>query len=170
MKRIYVYIFVCIIIGMLMLFKGSIRQLFSENLNEPSVEDTAWKKPKKNAYTIKTVLELHYFNTRRAVDLINEKISDLHKKKVGIKTLLISGSPKLPTNTYLRELAKQDWGIEEIRLHNTEAINIYALLNLIKANPEIQRILIWNNTWDRTKLRRIERLLPTPIGLELIQE
>lgn len=170
MKRLYLYIFFCLVIGTLMLFKGNIRQWFSENLNEPTAVDKAWRPPHPKSYDRKVILELHYFNTRRALELINDKTNELNKQNLGVKTLLISGSRKLPTNTYLRELAKQDWGIEEVRLHSTDTINIYAFLNLLKSNSELKRVLIWNNGWDRGKLRLIEKLLPEPSGLKIIQE
>lgn len=170
MKRVYLYIFACMIIGTLMLFKGSLRKAFSENLNIPTQADQLWTPPKKKQYQTKVILELHYFTPRRAYDLIKQKIDTLHQNNNGIYTLLLSGSPKLPTNIYLRELAKEDWGIEEIRLHNTESINIHAFLNLIKANSEIKRVLIWKNTWKQEKIIAIQKLLPSPTGLKLMQE
>lgn len=156
---------VCIVIGILMVFKHSIRTFFIEDLNTPTAIDLAWVVPEKKVYETKTLLELQYFSPKLAGDTIVSKLTELRAKGTGIHTVLLSGSVKLGTNTYIRELAKTDWGIEEIRVHSTAGINLYAFLNLIKSAHSLKRVLIWNNSWDKESLAKILKVMPDPKGL-----
>lgn len=156
---------ICIVIGVLMVFKHSFKYLFIEDLNTPTAVDVAWVKPEAKTYQKKTVLELQYFTPKLAADTIPEKLSELRSKGFGIHTVLLSGSIKIGTNTYIREIAKTDWGIEEIRVHSTAAINLYAFLNLIKSTHSLKRVLIWNNSWDKDALDKIRRVMSDPSGL-----
>jgi hypothetical protein len=160
---------VCVLIGVLMMFRQSIRNLFSEDPTAHAAIDSAWSRPEPQEYEHKTILELHYFNSRLASVVIAEKIAELKEKKLGIHTLLISGSNKIDTNTYIRELAKTDWGIEEIRLHTTGIINIYAFMNLVQSSASLQRIFIWNNSWDEQTLKMIRKTMKDPTGLKIMQ-
>ncbi len=128
MKKIYIYMIVCMLIGIVMIFKHSIRYLFIEDLNAPTTIDLAWSVTEAKTYEKKTLLELQYFSPKIAKDTIVSKLTELKVKGLGIHTVLLSGSIKIGTNTYIRELAKIDWGIEEIRVHSTAAINLYAFL------------------------------------------
>jgi hypothetical protein len=165
MKKIYIYMMICMVIGLLMVFKHSIRYLFIEDLNIPTAVDLAWAIPEPKAYESKTLLELQYFTPKLAEDTIVSKLTELKVKGVGIHTVLLSGSIKIGTNTYIRELSKVDWGIEEIRLHSTAAINLYAFLNLIKSAHSLKRVLIWGNSWDKNSLAKIQKAMPDPNGL-----
>lgn len=168
MKKIYIYMIVCVLIGILMVFRQSIRNLFIEDATVPAASDLAWVSPEPQEYERKVILELHYYNFRIASVVIAEKIAELKDKKLGIHTLLISGSNKIDTNTYVRELAKTDWGIEEIRLHTTGVLNVYAFLNLVQSSSPLKRILIWNNTWDEVTLEMIRKAMPDPKGLKIM--
>lgn len=167
MKKIYIYMTVCMLIGILMVFKHSIRTLFIEDLNTPTAIDLAWVVPDAKVYETKTLLELHFFSPKSAGDTIVSKLTELKAKGLGIHTVLLSGSIKLGTNTYIRELAKKDWGIEEIKVHSTAAINLYAFLNLIKSANSLKRVLIWNNGWDKESLAKIQKVMRDPKGLLL---
>lgn len=160
---------VCVLIGILMVFRQSIRNLFVEDATVPSASDSAWVHPEPQEYERKVIVELHYYNFRVAAVVIAEKIAELKDKKLGIHTLLISGSNKIDTNTYIRELAKTDWGIEEIRLHTTGVLNVYAFLNLVQSSLALKRILIWNNTWDEVTLEMIRKAMPDPKGLKIMK-
>lgn len=161
---------VCILVGVLMVFRHSLRYLFEEDLSSPTSIDLAWRPLKEKKYDKKVILELHYFNPRSSKDVIREKLGGIRSKNMGIHTLLLSGSPKIGTNTYIREIAKESWGIQEIRLHSTEAINIYAFLNLIQsASPSLERVLIWNNRWNSENLNKIRNLLPKANALHLME-
>lgn len=159
---------VCIFIGILMVFRQSIRNLFCEDPTVSTGIDSAWTRPAQQIYEQKTILELHYFNPRIASDVIAGKIAELKEKKLGIRTLLLSGSSRIDTNTYIRELAKIDWGIEEVRLHTTGTINTYAFLNLINSASSLKRILIWNNGWDEKTLNIIRSGMKNPFKLQII--
>ncbi|QOL19751.1 hypothetical protein [Candidatus Bodocaedibacter vickermanii] len=165
MKKIYIYMIVCMVIGVLMAFKHSIKTLFIENLNTPTSVDLAWVVPDAKIYEARTLLELQYFSPKLAGDTIVSKLTELKAKGLGIHTVLLSGSIKIGTNTYIRELAKTDWGIEEIRVHSTAAINLYAFLNLIKSAHSLKRVLIWNNGWDNESLDKIRKVMLDPKGL-----
>lgn len=156
---------VCMVIGVLMAFKHSIKTLFIENLNTPTSVDLAWVVPDAKIYEARTLLELQYFSPKLAGDTIVSKLTELKAKGLGIHTVLLSGSIKIGTNTYIRELAKTDWGIEEIRVHSTAAINLYAFLNLIKSAHSLKRVLIWNNGWDNESLDKIRKVMLDPKGL-----
>lgn len=156
---------VCIVIGILMVFKHSIRYLFIEDLMVPTSVDLAWVSPDAKTYETKTLLELQYFSPKLADDTITAKLTELRAKGSGIHTVLLSGSMKIGANTYIRELAKTDWGIEEIRVHSTAAINLYAFLNLIKSAHSLRRVLIWNNGWDKDSLEKIRKVMSNPDGL-----
>lgn len=162
MKKIYIYMIVCIVIGVLMVFKHSFKYLFIEDLNTPTAIDIAWVEPEAKTYEKKILLELQYFTPKLAADTISEKLQELRSKEFGIHTLLLSGSIKIGANTYIRELAKTDWGIEEFRVHSTAAINLYAFLNLIKSAHSLKRVLIWNNGWDKDALDKIRNIMPDP--------
>lgn len=165
MKKIYIYMIVCMVVGVLMVFKQTIRILFTEDLNTPTAIDLAWVVTEAKTHEKKMLLELQYFSPKIAEDTIVSKLTEFKLKGVGIHTVLLSGSIKIGTNTYIRELAKTDWGIEEIRLHSTDAINLYAFLNLIKSAHSLKRILIWNNGWDKETLDKIRKALPDADGL-----
>jgi hypothetical protein len=165
MKKIYIYMTICIVISILMFFKQSIRFLFTEDLKAPTSVDLAWVDPETEAYETKTLLELQYFSPKLAEDTIVSKLTELKVKGLGIHTVFLSGSIKIGSNTYIRELAKTDWGIEEIRVHSTDAINLYAFLNLIKSAHSLKRVLIWNNGWDNDSLDKIRQAMPYPNGL-----
>lgn len=165
MKKIYIYMIVCMVIGVLMAFKHSIKTLFIENLNTPTSVDLAWVVPDAKIYEARTLLELQYFSPKLAGDTIVSKLTELKAKGLGIHTVLLSGSIKIGTNTYIRELAKTDWGIEEIRVHSTAALNLYAFLNLIKSAHSLKRVLIWNNGWDNESLDKIRKVMLDPKGL-----
>ena len=165
MKKIYIYMTVCIVIGILMVFKHSIKILFIEDLSVPTSVDLAWVVPESKTYEKKTLLELQYFSPKLAGDTIVSKLTELKAKGLGIHTVLLSGSAKIGTNAYIRELAKTDWGIEEIRVHSTAAINLYAFLNLIKSAHSLKRVLIWNNGWDKESLDKIRKVIPDPVGV-----
>jgi hypothetical protein len=167
MKKIYIYMIACLLIGVLMLFRQSIRQLFSEDLTAPTSVDKAWQQPPPKVFERRILLELHYFNPRLPSNMMAEKIAELKQKNFGIHTIL-SGSPKIRTNAYMRALAQEDWGIEEIRLHSTTAINIYAFLNLIRSSRSLKRVLIWNNTWDKEALKKITQIVGED-GLRLME-
>ena len=169
MKKIYIYMIVCVLIGILMVFRQSIRNLFVEDATVPAASDSAWVTPEPQDHERKVILELHYYNFRIASVVIAEKIAELKDKKLGIHTLLISGSNKIDTNTYIRELAKTDWGIEEIRLHTTGVLNVYAFLNLVQSSSALKRILIWNNAWDEVTLEMIRNAMPDPNGLTIMK-
>ncbi len=156
---------ICIVIGLLMVFKHSFKYLFMEDLNAPTSFDLGWVAPEAKVYEKKTLLELQYFTPKLAQDTISEKLQELKSKDLGVHTVLLSGSIKIGTNTYIRELAKTDWGIEEIRIHSTSAINLYAFLNLIKSAHSLKRILIWNNGWDKNALDKIRKVMPDSKGL-----
>lgn len=153
-----------------MLFRQSIRYIFMENLDIPTAIDLSWK-PELSAtfYEHKVLLELHHFNPQLASNYIAEKIAELKINKTGIYTLILNGAPKIDTNTYIRELAKIDWGIEEIRVHNTAAINIYAFINLIKSSAVLKRVLIRNNQWDKETLAKIQSVLKKETKLIIIK-
>lgn len=170
MKKIYIYMAVCILIGIIMVFRQSIRNMFYEDSTVPGTADSAWVRPEPMEYERKVILELHYYTSRLASVVIAEKLAALKEKKLGIHTLLLSGSPKIDGNTYLRELAKTDWGIEEIRLHTTGIINIYAFLNLVQSSSSLKRILIWNNTWDDKTLDLIRKAMKDPKGLKIMDK
>lgn len=161
---------VCILLGSLMVFRHSIRYLFWEDLESPTSIDRAWRLPAEKQYNKKILLELHYFNPKLPTDMIREKLEELRGKELGIHTLLLSGSPKIGTNAYIREIAKENWGIQEIRLHSTEAINIYAFLNLIRsASTSLERVLIWSNQWNAATLGKIRSTLPK-LGMLILME
>lgn len=168
MKKVYIYMTICVLIGVVMAFRQTIRNFFSEDPTHQGESDIHWVQPEPHEYENKTILELHYYNPRLASVVIAEKIATLKEKKLGIHTLLISGSNKIDTNTYIRELAKTDWGIEEIRLHTTGVLNIYAFLNLVQSSSAIKRVLIWNNTWDEQTLNKVRKLLKDPKGLKIM--
>jgi hypothetical protein len=162
---------VCLLLGVVMLFRHTIRQFFGENLETPTAIDLAWRVPFHKTYEKKVLLELHYFNPRVPSEMIVEKLNELRSKKLGVHTVLLSGSTKIGTNTYIREIAKEDWGIQEIRLHSTDAINIYAFLNLIQsANSSLKRVLIWNSRWSAEILDRIRAVMPESGVLSLIDD
>lgn len=170
MKRIYIYMAICLGIGVLMAFKSSIRQWFSEDLTTPTAQDLTWTMPQVETYPQKVLLELQYFTPMRGHEMVQTKINELRASGFGIHTILLSGSAKIDTNTYLRVLAQRDWGIVEIRLHSTSAINTHAFMNLMKANyPTLERVLIWNNGWDDSTLNQLRALLPNPGGLALMK-
>jgi len=162
---------VCMLLGVLMVFRHSIRYLFGEDLDSPNPVDRAWRLPTEKQYHKKIVLELHYFNPKVPKDMILEKLKELREKDLGIHTVLLSGSSKIGTNAYIREIAKESWAIQEIRLHGTEAINIYAFINLIRStSTSLKRILIWNNRWDVATLSKIRGNLPKLGELILMED
>jgi hypothetical protein len=56
-------------------------------------------------------------------------------------------------------------------LHSTDAINIYAFLNLIQsANSSLKRVLIWNSRWSAEILDRIRAVMPESGVLSLIDD
>lgn len=167
MRRVYIYTVLALMIGILMSLKQQIRQLFGEDLSSPNALDIEWKSPPKKEYTAKVLLPLHYYNPRQADDFLAPKLAELKQKNYGIHTLLLSGSPKVPTNAYIRNLSQENWGIEEIRLHGTTGVNFFALLNLLKANPSLKRVLIWENKWEKLDLKKIQQLLPAQNSLIL---
>lgn len=170
MKKIYIYMICCVLIGFLMVFRQSIRYLFIEDLNTPTTVDLSWKPNLGDIpYEHKILLELHHFNPRLASNYIAEKITELKTNKMGIHTLVLNGTPKIDTNTYIRELSKIDWGIEEIRVHSTAAINTYAFINLIKSSSALKRILIRNNHWDTETLAKIKSALKKETKLIIIK-
>ncbi len=151
---------VSVLIGILMMHKHQLRQIFNEDLKSPSEADIKWSPPLlEKPFKHKTLIALHQYNPPAPETFIFEKTSLLNKENKGIHTLILSGTPKVPTNAYLRILAQENWGIEEIRVHGTTCINIYALLNLIKANPDLKRILIWDNKWKLLELEKIKSIL-----------
>lgn len=160
---------VCVLIGIFMVFRQSVRYVFMEDLNAPSTLDLVWIAPVKSVYEKKIILELQHFNPRLAKDFINQKIAELKARNTGIQTLVLNGSPKIDTNTYIRALALSDWGIEEIRLHDTAAINVYAFINLIKSCASLKRVLIRNNKWDEGALARIKGTLKNSAQLMIIK-
>jgi hypothetical protein len=166
MKKIYVYMVVCVLIGVFMIFRQSIRYVFMEDLNTPTALEVAWVPPGKIAYEKKILLELHHFNPQSSKEFIAEKIIELKRNNTGIQTLVLNGSPKIDTNTYMRALATFDWGIEEIRVHNTAAINIYAFINLIKSCASLKRVVIRDNKWNEGGLAKIRKVILS--GSELI--
>ena len=157
---------VCMLIGVFMIFRQSVRYVFMEDLNAPMAIDLAWVPPGKVAYEKKILFELHRFNPTSANDFIAEKIAELKVSNAGIHTVVLNGSPKIDTNTYIRALAKVDWGIEEIRVHNTVAINIYAFINLIKSCASLKRVVIRDNKWGEGALAKIRKVVLS--GSELI--
>lgn len=160
---------VCVLIGIFMVFRQSFRYVFMEDLNAPSTLDLSWIAPVKSVYEKKSILELHHFNPLLAKDFINQKIAELKARNTGIQTLVLNGSPKIGTNTYIRALALSDWGIEEIRLHDTAAINVYAFINLIKSCASLKRVLIRNNKWDEGALAKIKGTLKNSTQLVIIK-
>ncbi|MCP5322548.1 MAG: hypothetical protein H6492_00860 [Candidatus Paracaedibacteraceae bacterium] len=150
-----------------MLFKSLIRQFFSEDLTVPSNVDKIWRVPSKQAYKQKILLNLHQVSPRSPVDMITEKLKDLKNNQMGISSLVLSGSSKLPTNLYIREIAKNDWGVEEIRLHGTESVNIYAFINLISSAFFLRRVIIFNNGWSNQSLDKIRAVMSKESSLEL---
>lgn len=170
MKKIYIYMVVCMLIGVFMIFRQSLRYVFMEDLNSPSDIELAWVAPVGDVwYKQKILLELQHFNSDLAKDTIKKKIAELNVNTTGIHTLVLSGSPKIDTNTYIRMLTNKDWGVEEIRLHTTSAINIYALVNLIKSSSMLKRVLIWNNKWGEGALGKIRSVLSDKTKLILIK-
>lgn len=167
MKKIYIYMVVCILLGVLMLFKSAIRQAFTEDLTVPSKIDKIWKMPAKQEYKQKVLLSLHQVNPRAPLDMVAEKLRDLKNNQQGIGTLVLSGSSKLPTNLYLREISKNDWGVEEVRLHGTESVNIHAFINLIRSAYVLKQIIIFNNSWSNEDLVKIREVMPKESRLEL---
>jgi hypothetical protein len=170
MKKIYIYMSVCILIGVFMAFRQSVRYVFMEDLKAPSAVDLAWTPPAMHAfYEQKTLLELHRVTPPSAEEFITEKIAELKANNTGIHTVVLTGSLKVDTNAYIRALATVDLGIEEIRVHNTAAINIYAFVNLIKSSPSIKRILIRQNKWDEGALSKMRAELKNNTKLIVIK-
>lgn len=167
MKKIYIYMVVCVLLGVLMVFKSSIRQAFTEDLTVPAKIDKIWRRPVKQQYKQKILLNLHQMNPRAPLDMITEKLKGLKNNQLGISSLVLSGSFKLPTNLYIREIAKNDWGIEEVRLHGTESVNIHAFINLIRSAYVLKQIIIFNNSWSNEDLIRIREVMSKKSHLEL---
>lgn len=169
MKKIYIYIGACVFVGILMMFRSSIRLLLMENLKTPTPVDIAWSLPKVNFHQQKILLELHHSNPANPREMIIKKLSELREKGYGIQTLVLSGFPKIKTNTYIREISQEDWGIEEIRLHGTAGINVYAFINLVKSAFCLKQIKIWNNSWDLGALEKIRSVHPIGTTLTIIE-
>jgi hypothetical protein len=168
MRRIYIYMFACLSIGIVLFFKADIRQYFSEDISSPSPQDLAWEPVLSRKFKQKINVGLHYFASMTAREFLSMKLGRLDGIKSGIGILVLAGSSKLPTNEYLRILARRDWGIEEIRLHGTDAVNPYAFINLIKSNPSIKGVYIWGVKWKEEILEQIRKSLPKRAILELM--
>ncbi len=171
MKKIYIYILVCLSLGTLLFFKKEVRLLFSEDITQPTSEDEGWKPVLVRSFKQKMEMSLHFFSPMTARELMNMKLSRLDNLKSGISTLILAGTLRLPTNDYMRILSKRFWGVEEIRIHGTESINPYALINLIKSNfKTVKAVSIFGSKWEESVLSVIKKELPPEATLEIIDE
>lgn len=171
MKKIYIYILVCLSLGTLLFFKKEVRLLFSEDITEPTSEDQDWKPVLARSFKQKIEVALHFFSPMTARELLNMKLARLDNLKSGISTLILAGTVRLPTNDYMRILARRSWGVEDIRIHGTESLNPYALINLVKANfKTLKTLTIFGNKWEEEVLAIVKKELPPQATLETVEE
>lgn len=154
MKIIIINALVWIALGTGLLFKKEIRSFFSEPTDRPSYADMAWRAPLSERKFAKKI-GIQFFNPHNidADTYVKEIIENLGDKSIHTASFL--NTPKSKSNIYVRELSKYFLGIEKVVVIGSYGLNIYALRNLLLANPSVHTLDLRQVQWKQETLNTI---------------
>lgn len=154
MKIIIINALVWITLGTGLLFKKEIRSFFSEPTDKPSYADLAWKPPLQEK-KFSEGIGIQFFNPHNidADTYVKNIIQTLGGKSIHTASFL--NTPKTKSNIYVRELSKYFLGIEKVVIIGSYGLNIYALRNLLLANPSVHTLDLREVQWKQETLNII---------------